>query len=217
MSKIQNFPKPLIIFLVDNMNLKIYDNFLIKEDFDILEDINLPSIKPNELRIFNFSEILSEKIVERFYENYQKKALDILKELCPEKVNLYDYTEFHLILTGKNYKFPIHDDTPNKLLSGVIYINPEKNSGTSFYDTKEGLNKNEIQWKKNRAVFFSRIERETWHSYEGDGINTRIALVFNLMTNDIKSVCKIENKNFLYSFIRFKLNPYIYRYFNRTI
>ena len=70
------------------MNLKIYDNFLIKEDFEILENINLPSIKPNELRIFNFSEILSEIIVERFYENYQKKALDILKELCPEKVNL---------------------------------------------------------------------------------------------------------------------------------
>ena len=143
--------------------------------------------------------------------------MDILKELCPEKVNLYDYTEFHLILTGKNYKFPIHDDTPNKLLSGVIYINPEKNSGTSFYDTKEGLNKNEIQWKKNRAVFFSRIERKTWHSYEGDGMNTRIALVFNLMTNDIKSVCKIEKKNFFYSFIRFKLNPYIYRYLNKTI
>ena len=208
------------------MNLKIYDNFLKKEDFDILENINFSSTRSKELRVYRstisknlncFSEILPEKIVKRFYENYQKKALDILKELCPEKVNLYDYTEFHLILTGKNYKFPIHDDTPNKLLSGVIYINPEKNSGTSFYDTKEGLNKNEIQWKKNRAVFFSRIERETWHSYEGDGINTRIALVFNLMTNDIKSVCKIEKKNFLYSFIRFKLNPYIYRYFNRTI
>ena len=26
MSKIQNFLKPLIIFIVDNMNLKIYDN-----------------------------------------------------------------------------------------------------------------------------------------------------------------------------------------------
>ena len=208
------------------MNLKIYDNFLKKDDFEILENINFSSTRSQELRIYRStisknlncsSEILPEKIVKRFYENYQKKALDILKELCPEKVNLYDYTEFHLILTGKNYKFPIHDDTPNKLLSGVIYINPEKNSGTSFYDTKEGLNKNEIQWKKNRAVFFSRIERKTWHSYEGDGMNTRIALVFNLMTNDIKSVCKIEKKNFFYSFIRFKLNPYIYRYLNKTI
>ena len=55
------------------MNLKIYDNFLIKEDFDILDAINLPSIKPNELRIFYSSEILPEKIVKRFYENYQNQ------------------------------------------------------------------------------------------------------------------------------------------------
>ena len=103
----------------------------------------------------------------------------------------------------------------------VNYPNDLKNlsllNSTNRDFIKEGLNKNEIQWKKNRAVFFSRIERETWHSYEGDGMNTRIALVFNLMTNDIKSVCKIEKKNFFYSFIRFKLNPYIYRYLNKTI
>ena len=142
------------------MNLKIYDNFLKEEDFAILENINLPSIKSKELRIFYSSEILPEKIIKRFYENYQKKALDILKELCPEKVSLYNYTEFHLILTGKNYKFPIHDDTPNKLLSGVIYINPEKNSGTSFYDTKEGLNKNEIQWKKIEQFFFQELREK---------------------------------------------------------
>ena len=60
------------MLLLMHLNLKIYDNFLIKEDFEILENINLPSIKPNELRIFNFSEILSEIIVKRFYENYQK-------------------------------------------------------------------------------------------------------------------------------------------------
>ena len=28
--------------------------------------------------------------------------------------------------------------TPSKLLSGVIYINPEKNKGTIFYDNKKG-------------------------------------------------------------------------------
>ena len=47
---------------------------------------------------------------------------------------------------------------------------------------------------KNRAVFFSRKERETWHSYQGDGVNDRIALVFNLMTNKIKKVYEIEKK-----------------------
>ena len=33
-----------------------------------------------------------------------------------------------------------------------------------------------IEWKKNRAVFFSRIERETWHAYEGNNQEERKVL-----------------------------------------
>jgi hypothetical protein len=208
------------------MEIKIFDNFLKIEDLEILENLDLPLVKSDELKIFNnkisekfifSSEFLPEKILKRFNENYHHTAIDLLKSLYPEKVKLYDYSEFSLILTGKNYKFPIHDDTPNKLLSGVIYINPEKNKGTTFYDSQNGNNSNDIEWKKNRAVFFSRRERETWHSYEGDGLNTRVALIYNLMTNDIKSVCKIEKKNYLFSLLRFKLNPYFYRLFKKVI
>ena len=44
--------------------------------------------------------------------------------------------------------------------------------------------------EKNRAVFFSRKERETWHSYEGDRKSERIALVYNLMTSKLKKSAK---------------------------
>ena len=208
------------------MEIKIFDNFLKEEDFKEIESLDLPLPKSGEIKIFHSkvfensifsSEFLSKESLQRFNGNYHQKAVDLLKELCPEKIKLYNYSEFHLILTGKNYKFPIHDDTPNKLLSGVIYINPEKNNGTIFYESKADMNGKEIEWKKNRAVFFSRKERETWHSYEGDRINTRIALVYNLMTNDIKSVCKIEKKNYLLSLLRFKLNPHFYRLFKKLI
>lgn len=208
------------------MEIKIFDNFLKEEDFKEIESLDLPLPKSNEIKIFHSkvfensifsSEFLSKESLQRFNDNYHQKAIDLLNELCPEKKKLYSYSEFHLILTGKNYKFPIHDDTPNKLLSGVIYINPEKNNGTIFYESKADMNGKEIEWKKNRAVFFSRKERETWHSYEGDRINTRIALVYNLMTNDIKSVCKIEKKNYLLSLLRFKLNPHFYRLFKKLI
>ncbi len=37
------------------------------------------------------------------------------------------------------------------------------------------------------------------------------------MTNDIKSDCKIEKKNYLLSLLRFKLNPYFYRLFKKLI
>ena len=72
-------------------------------------------------------------------------------------------------------------------------------------------------WKTNRAVFFSRTERETWHSFESDGINDRLVLVYNLMTKDIKSVYKVENKSFIFGKIRSIINPYLHRYFNFII
>ena len=136
------------------MEIKIFDNFLKVEDLEVLENLVLPLIQSDEIKIFNnkifknsisSSEFLPEKILKRFHENYHSKAFDLLKNLYPEKAKLYEYSEFSLILTGKNYKFPIHDDTPNKLLSGVIYINPEKNNGTTFYESQNGKNSNQIE------------------------------------------------------------------------
>ena len=143
----------------------------------------------------------------------------ILKELNEEKVNLIDYSDFTIIKTKKNKKFPIHDDTFNKLLSGVVYLYPEKNIGTIFYNTKNGKDKNVTEWKINRAVFFSRIERETWHSYEADSNNDRITLIFNLMTKEknMKKVLDIDKKNYFIGQFRYKINPYLYRLFERII
>ena len=125
----------------------------------------------------------------------------------PEKIKLYKYSDFTLINTGSHYKFPIHDDTPNKLLSGVIYLQPKKNNGTFFYKNKLGDGENKIEWKQNKAVFFSRIVKESWHSYEGDKVSNRIAIVYNLMTDNIKQVAKIENKNYISTIFRYKINP----------
>ncbi|MDC0937828.1 hypothetical protein OAR56_02385, partial [Pelagibacteraceae bacterium] len=145
-----------------------------------------------------------------------QKAMTLLNKFCPEKINLYDYSEFHIVLTGANYKFPIHDDIPTKLLSGVVYLDPEINKGTMFFDNIKGDGKKYIEWKKNRAIFFSRKEGETWHSYEGDGKSSRLTLVYNLMTKDIRRVCEIEEKNYFLSLIRFKLNPIFYRLFKKV-
>lgn len=204
------------------MNFKIVDNFLNEEDFNELCLLKLKQIKENEIIVYHNqinknqevkSECITEKTVRRLFKNYHEKAINLLKELNPKKVNLYEYSEFHIIETGANYKFPIHDDTPNKLLSGVVYLRPEKNSGTIFYENKNGDGKKIIDWKQNRAVFFSRIERQTWHSYQGDGKSNRIALIYNLMTTNLREVCKIENKNYLITRARYLINPYLFRYF----
>ena len=130
---------------------------------------------------------------------------------------MYDYSIISIVKTGKDFKFPIHDDTPEKLLSGVIYLNPNKNYGTKFYSSKDGKEEETIEWKKNRAVFFSRIERETWHSYEGNQQEERKVLVYNLATKRLKEVFKIEKKNYFYGMIRFKTNPSIYKIFKKVI
>ncbi len=204
----------------------IIDNFLNELDFKKLSNLDLKKIKKNEIHVYHnqinlkdevISECLTENTVRDLQNSYHEKAINLLKKLCPEKLSLYEYSEFHIIETGADYKYPIHDDTPNKLLSGVVYLKPNINSGTSFYKNKKGDGKKEILWKQNRAVFFSRKERETWHSYKGDGKNNRLALVYNLMTNDIRKVCKLENKSFFITKFRHSINPYLYRYFKRLI
>lgn len=70
---------------------------------------------------------------------------------------------------------------------------------------------------QNRAVFFSRTERKSWHSFQGDGVSSRLALVYNLMTTNIKKVSEIENKNYFLTKTRFIINPVLYKYFKITI
>lgn len=211
-----------------NYKIKKIDNFLEDEDFRSLSNYaknlsenNKIDVYPNTIDKDNniLKSTIEKNLLIKINSKYLPRAFDILKELNPEKIKLFSYSDFSIIKTNKNSKFPIHDDTPNKLLSGVIYLYPENNSGTVFYNSKSGDNKTSIDWKQNRAVFFSRRERETWHSYEGDRINDRVALVYNLMTHEqnIKKVCEIENKNYLISNIRYKLNPYLFKLIKRVI
>ena len=208
------------------MKLKIVENFLENEDINELKSLKLKKIKDNEIKVYHNriykngtiqSECLSNQLIERLNSYYHPRAINILNDLNRSKADLYDYSEFHIIETGINCKFPIHDDTPNKILSGVIYLNPEKNNGTIFYKNKKGDGKQIIDWKVNKGVFFSRNERESWHSYEGDGKSNRLVLVYNLMTNNIRDVYRIEKKNYFIGQLRYKLNPFLYKFFNLTI
>jgi hypothetical protein len=206
-------------------NIKIIDNFLSKDDFNELSNLEVKETKCDNIDVYNNSidknglikaSVIKNTTINRLFNNYHSKAIEILKELSSKKVDLYEYSEFHIINTGANYKFPIHDDTPNKLLSGVIYLKPIKNSGTYFYDNKKGDNKKEVEWKQNRAVFFSRAEQKTWHSFKGDGVSSRLVLVYNLMTTNIKRVSEIENSNYFLTKTRYLINPVLYKYFKIT-
>ena len=209
-----------------NYKVKVVDNFLNESDFEELNSLKLIKkdfdgdfkVYPNEInddKIINAT--IGESLVKKIHKNYFLKTFKILEELDPQKSKLYDYSAFYIIITKKNSKFPIHDDAPHKLLSGVVYLQPKENSGTIFYSDKKGSNETEVEWKPNRGVFFSRIEKETWHTYQGDGKNDRIALVYNLNTNKIRDVYKAEGKSFFLGNLRQRINPYLFRYFKKTI
>jgi hypothetical protein len=207
-----------------NYQIEIVDDFLNKDDFNELCNLNLSKEFKEDFKVYHnkindegiIESTINQDLLKRIHKNYFDKAMNILGRISPKKVNLYEYSDFTIIITKKNSKFLIHDDTPNKLLSGVIYLSPKKNAGTIFYSDKKGSNKTNINWKTNRAVYFSRIERETWHSYEGDGLNDRIVLVYNLMTNKIKDVYKAEKKSYLLGNLRYKINPYLFQIFKKT-
>jgi hypothetical protein len=206
--------------------IEIVDNFLSKHDFNELNSLKLKK-KPN-VKVSVFNNIINKKneienscldknLIFNLHKNYHKKMISILKKLNPKKVDLYDYSNFTIIISDKHAKFPVHDDTPNKLLSGVIYLKPKKNYGTIFFEKKNGKKSEVVDWKQNRGVFFSRIERKTWHSFRGDSVSDRVTLVYNLNTTKIADVFKIEKKNYFIGNLRYKINPYLNKYLRLTI
>ncbi|MDB9980013.1 hypothetical protein OAD70_07060 [Candidatus Pelagibacter sp.] len=208
------------------MKYKIIDNFLKKDHFNCLCRIQLKKTNPNDLSIYHnqvykngntHTECISKEILLDLDKTYKSTLMNLLQEMYPEKVPFYEYSDFHIIETGSNYSYPIHNDDPNKLLSGVIYLAPENNRGTIIYDDKHGKMPKEIEWRPNRGIFFSRKENKTWHSYEGDKKNNRKTLVYNLMTTDSKKICEIEKINYYKQKTKEFLNPYIYRFFKKLI
>ena len=146
-----------------NFEIKIIDNFFDISDFNLVNNVKLDEIESNKLKVYHNTidkknvvqqSCIDENLIEFIHKKYHQKVFEILKELNLGKSKLYDYTDLTIIKTGKNCKFPIHDDTPNKLLSGVIYLNPEINAGTMFYKNKKGDNKKTIPWEKIVQFFF---------------------------------------------------------------
>ena len=169
----------------------VEDNFLNKQHFDFLlkfytQDIKDDSIGISKNKIWldgNVEGKLNKKYLTTFYNDYSEKLASYLKKLAPERINSAKWLELNLVWSGKQYKHRIHEDSPNKLLSVVIYLHPEESSGTFLYSDQKGSDKTEVEWIKNRALIFARQEGVTWHSYEGDGKSNRFALVVNVRSD----------------------------------
>jgi hypothetical protein len=189
--------------------IKIIENFLTEQDFQEITSIKLDEVKDKEKKVYHNKifkngtiepSCLNKETVQRLHDNYHSTAFQILKEYSPEKIKLYEYSEFHIVKTGKDYAYPVHTDSHNKLLSGVKYLAPKENYGTSLYNSNKKKVKS-IEWKQNKGLFFSR-SKDTYHSYKSNGLSDRVTLIYNLMTTDIKGVCKIEKSFYPYVLLK---------------
>ena len=179
----------------------VKDDFLKEDHFNIIKNIQFDT-KPDEWdiykhKIYNDGKIeidflsstgkegkspLSEDNIREIHNSYHEQMMSWLKELAPEKVKHYWYSELNIVNNGKDYVFPIHSDSRDKLLSAVIFIAPEVNEGTWLYDDKKGTNPRQVDWVPNRNFVFCRNDN-TWHSYKSDGKTNRLTLVYNLRSN----------------------------------
>jgi hypothetical protein len=203
---------------------EVIDNFMKEHDFNELCSLKLNDVDNKEKKIYHNrifkngtieSSCIKNETIKRLHNNYHSKAIDLLRKYAPEKEKLYEYSDFHIVIAGKDHSFPIHSDTQNKLLSGVVYLSPDINFGTNIFSSDKKEKKN-IKWKKNRALFFSRTQN-SFHSYESDGVSNRITLIYNLMTTNIREVCKIEKNSYFLFLIKQKLNKILLKYFNFNI
>jgi len=101
-----------------------------------------------------------------------------LKRNFLEEYNMEQYLEYfdtrecsdlrilsNFVRTKPNFVHPIHTEISCKILSCVLYITPDANSGTRLFSDSERSNKLEIEWKPNTMVMFAGQDDVTWHDY----------------------------------------------------
>jgi hypothetical protein len=78
----------------------------------------------------------------------------------------------------KGGEYRIHQDIPWKVLTSVVYISPEVNNGTRFYENHKGDGMYEDPWKPNCGYIFCRTE-SSWHNFLNTHDDMRWVFMFN--------------------------------------
>jgi hypothetical protein len=138
--------------------------------FDKLDIDQNPNLK-NTLEYMNDNEINDD-----FVKTHFPKHREFSEKL---------YKKNQIIVCVGDTEFKIHCDSPDKILSVVTYVYPEKSVGTVIYDTNKNYVKT-VEWKQNRTLIFAPLDDITWHNYKSEDKNLRITFNTFLMKKKIK-------------------------------
>lgn len=166
----------------NHANSLITDDFLDQSDLENIIAVAKKFDTPEPKMRHVIREGIVDVIDTQYYcEKYRKKLTDIYYDLngfpCPK------YTvSMCLTLTGRGYVHKAHCDAPHKLLSSVVYISPEHETGT-YYNEDDTMDWNspEAPWKVNRAFSFSAKQGVTWHRFRSL-VDKRVTVNFHLST-----------------------------------
>lgn len=147
------------------------------------KDINTPFVLKMRAKDGCF---LESRLILKLQERYEPFLIDMMKKMNPEKAHFHDYTEIQIASTHKDTIYRMHTDNADKLLTCVVYLKPENNTGTVMSDANAGKDLKVVEWKQNRAFIFSAMEGKSWHRWQGDNISTRHVLIFILRCEQSK-------------------------------
>lgn len=155
----------------------VFDNFLSKKDLAMFQQNCESLLEPIAL----MDESNTKGHYRYKYENDPLEAYGIM-ELFDEFETKRPYeklsTLVQLVKTCNGANYPIHDDAQHKIFSLVIYLSPEENIGSNFYDSNKKF-ACKIDWKVNRAIMFCPLDGITYHDY--GSTTDRYTLMYNLI------------------------------------
>jgi len=145
--------------------------------------------------------IRDDNLYNRLHEEFKTYLPSILDKFKPVRLDKDDevFVDLRFMTTPPNDYGGIHGDNRQKVWTLIIYVWPKKSSGTVLW-TNVSLDENgdivesdihsEIDWKVNRAIFFSPgDEKDGWVHTPHQIINAskeigRLTLMFNVYKSE---------------------------------
>jgi hypothetical protein len=123
-----------------------------------------------------------------FYNTYYDEVVSIMTflDMDSSRYEKIERIHFDVQTVVPDYVHKVHSDRSVKLISIVIYLDPEDNVGTLLHETEDSVGI-ENPWVLNGGTAFIPSGKNSLHSFRSNGLTYRTTFNINLY---------IKNKNY---------------------
>ena len=160
----------------------VVDDFLDQETYDYL-------VSNREQFPYTFLDRHKkkfEKVGYFFEEQYDARVLGAINAAVVKAIGKHELTVVsEIVRCEPEYKYPTHNDHPDKLYTIVTYLHPEQGNGTFLVSDEIGEPETEVVWKPNRALIFKQNPNAP-HYYLNDTKENRYTINTFLTKQNIR-------------------------------